>query len=64
VVEINPVTKAIEWQYADAPHQSFSHIADAAGSRLFEVTPKGETVWEYENTAFRTYRYPKPQARL
>jgi hypothetical protein len=73
VVEINPATKQIEWQYADTPHQSFycpfmgnaqrlangnTHITDAANGRLFEVTSKDEVVWEYVIPWFG--EYPKP----
>jgi hypothetical protein len=73
VVEIHPVTKAIEWQYADTPHQSFycpfmgnaqrlwngnTHITDAASGRLFEVTANGEVVWEYIIPFFG--EYPEP----
>src|SRR5207244_2430851 len=71
VVEINPVSKAIVWQYADTPRQAFycpfmgnaqqlwngnTHITDAAAGRLFEVTPKGETVWEYVIPFFNEYQ--------
>ncbi len=70
IVEINPVTKAIEWQYADTPHSSFycpfmgnaqrlangnTHITDAASGRLFEVTSKGDVVWEYVIPFFGEY---------
>jgi hypothetical protein len=70
IVEINPATKAIEWQYADTPHSSFycpfmgnaqrlwngnTHITDAASGRLFEVTPKGDVVWEYVIPFFGEY---------
>ncbi|MEO8131599.1 MAG: aryl-sulfate sulfotransferase, partial [Bryobacteraceae bacterium] len=70
VIEVNPATKAIEWQYTDAPRQSFycpfmgnaqrlwngnTHITDAAGGRLFEVTPTGQIVWEYVIPFFGEY---------
>lgn len=62
VIEINPLTKKIEWQYTDTPRQSFycpfmgnaqrlwngnTHVTDAASGRLFEVTAAGDVVWEY-----------------
>ena len=70
VVEINPATKAIDWQYTDTPRQSFycpfvgnaqrlwngnTHITDAANGRLFEVTPQGRIVWEYVIPFFGEY---------
>ncbi len=70
VVEINPATKAIEWQYTDTPRQSFycpfmgnaqrlwngnTHITDAASGRLFEVTAQGRIVWEYVIPFFGEY---------
>jgi hypothetical protein len=77
VVEINPTTKAIAWQYTDTPRQSFycpfmgnaqrlsngnTHITDAAGGRLFEVTAKGEVVWEYVIPFFG--QYPGPAGKI
>jgi len=73
VVEINPTTKAIEWQYADAPHSSFycpfignaqrlwngnTHFTDATS--VLEVTPKRDVVWEYVIPFFG--EYPAPQS--
>lgn len=64
VIEVNPKDDAIVWQYAsDPPEQFFSgHVSGAdrlpggtvlicegAGGRVFEVTPAGETVWEWVN---------------
>ena len=70
IVEINPLTKAIEWQYADTPRSSFycpfmgnaqrlwngnTHITDAASGRLFEVTAGGDVLWEYVIPFFGEY---------
>lgn len=85
VVEFDPETRETVWQYrAPAPLSFFSpHISGAqrlwsgntlicsgGQGRLFEVTPEGETVWEYVapiqrqdpewgdfNWVFRAYRY-------
>ena len=62
VIEVNPKDNAIVWQYeADPPYSFFSsHISGAerqpggnvlicegGSGRIFEITPKGETVWEW-----------------
>jgi len=84
VVEVDPATGNVVWEYSgDPPEQFFSgHISGAerqpngnvlicegASGRVFEVTRRGETVWEWTtpftvNTAgrvrawvFRAYRY-------
>jgi len=64
VVEVNPKTGEIEWEYKDNPPQRFySHfisgcqrlpngntlICDGANGRLFEVTRDKEIVWEFNN---------------
>ena len=64
VLEVNPRTNEIEWQYTGDPAISFYsfHISGAerqpngntlvtegAPGRLFEVTHDGEIVWEYVN---------------
>jgi hypothetical protein len=91
VVEIDPATSAVVWEFGgDPPEQFFSgHISGAerqpngnvlvcegASGRLFEVTRRGETVWEWvtpfvANTAgrmrawiFRAHRYAPDQAGL
>lgn len=63
VLEINPVSKELVWKYEDGT-RFFSHSAgsvqrlaggntfisqDADGYRMFEVTPAGEIVWEYQS---------------
>lgn len=61
IIEVNPVTRAIEWEYA-APGKFFSSGAGAAqrlangntlisedkSGRVFEVTTEGEVVWQVE----------------
>ena len=64
VIEFDPETQAITWQYAgDARHPLASGVRSAQqrlpngntliteleGGRLLEVTPAGEIVWEYLN---------------
>jgi hypothetical protein len=71
VLEINPVTNQIVWQYSgvdsDRAFWSFGSsfissarrlpngntlIDEGMNGRLFQVTPKGEIVWEYINPYF------------
>ncbi len=62
VVEIDPATSAVAWEYTgDPPEQFFSgHISSAerlpngnvlvcegTSARIFEITRRGETVWEW-----------------
>jgi hypothetical protein len=64
VVEVNPKTKEIEWEYKeDPPRRFYSHfisgcqrlpngntlICEGANGRLFEVTRDKEIVWEFNN---------------
>ena len=64
IVEVDPATDQIHWQYQGAPAISFysynissaerqpngnTLICEGAPGRLFEVTPRGEIVWEYIN---------------
>ena len=64
VLELDPVTEQIVWEYkADPPEDFFSpargsnqrlpngntFIAESDFGRLFEVTPDGELVWEFRN---------------
>ncbi len=66
VLEIDPVTGAVEWEYAADPPESFytyekgsaqrlpngnTLICDGDNGRAFEVTREGETVWEWLNPA-------------
>jgi hypothetical protein len=65
VVEVDPRSDEIVWQYrAEKPEDFYSRaqgaaqrlpngntlITDSDSGLLFEVTPEGETVWEYRNT--------------
>ena len=64
IVEVDPETNEIHWQYLGAPPISFysynissaerqpnrnTLICEGAPGRMFEVTPRGEIVWEYIN---------------
>jgi len=85
IVEVNPETMEIVWEYEDGVPMNFysfacsgcqrlpngnTLICEAMMGRIFEVTPNGETVWEYVvpfyykhpflgalNFIFRAYRY-------
>ncbi len=67
VLEINPDTGGIEWEYkAEAPFGFFSAAGSGAGrlpngntlicdmpaGRIFEVTPEAEVVWEFINPIY------------
>lgn len=67
IVEVDPKTNEIHWQYLGAPPISFysynissaerqpngnTLICEGAPGRMFEVTPRGEIVWEYINPFF------------
>jgi hypothetical protein len=69
-LEFEPVTGKLAWQYADPCAPSFfspslagaqrlangnTFICESAFGRLFEVTPQGETVWEYSIPFFAEY---------
>jgi hypothetical protein len=62
VVEVDPATKQIVWQYSTPDRESFYSEARGSSQRLangntlvcnsghgqaFEVTPEGERVWEW-----------------
>ncbi len=64
VVEIDPTTKEVRWEYEGEPRDSFfsawrgsaqrlvngnTLICEADRGHAFEVTPEGETVWEFWN---------------
>jgi hypothetical protein len=76
VVEIDPATGRLVWEYADPMKPAFftpymgsaqrlwngnTHVTEAATGRLFEVTPAGEVVWEYVIPHFA--EYPDAAAR-
>jgi hypothetical protein len=65
IVELNPKTEKIVWEYAgDRPESFLSNykgscqklpngnilITEACKGRIFEITPSGTVVWEYYNT--------------
>ena len=62
VIELNPLTEEAVWQYTAEPREAFlsryisgaqrlpngnTLICEGANCHLFEVTPKGEVVWDY-----------------
>lgn len=64
VIELNPVTEEIEWEYKGDPPKSFwsptrgsaqrlpngnTLIAESDRGRVFEITRDGEIVWEFYN---------------
>jgi hypothetical protein len=64
VIEVDPRTGAIAWEYRDAPWQNFfsalmgsarrlpggnTFITEGLFGRMFQVTPAGEVAWEYVN---------------
>jgi len=71
VLEIDPATKELVWVYDRSLefHATYTSsaqrlangntlICESTGRRVFEVTPEGETVWEYVEGTPRSYRYP------
>ena len=67
VVEIDPGTNEIVWEYRDNPYFNFyssrisgarrmpngnTLITEGMFGRMFQVTPEGEVVWEYINPYF------------
>lgn len=73
IVEYEPITKDLVWKYVDPMPPAFfspymgsvqrlwngnTFICESAFGRLFEVTPEGETVWEYVIPDFA--EYPEP----
>ena len=64
VIELNPLTEEIEWEYIANPKEDFfsraisaaqrlpngnTLICEGGKSRLFEVTPEKEIVWQFIN---------------
>jgi hypothetical protein len=91
IVEVDRATKKIVWSYKSEMILGFysfmisgcerlpnlnTLITEGATGRLFEVTPEGETVWEYVSpwllpsrfgptaAVFRAYRIPEGDPRL
>jgi hypothetical protein len=71
VLELNPVTGEIEWEYVGTPPESFftyekgsaqrlpggnTLICEGDKGRAFEVTKEGEIVWEWVNPAAKFRR--------
>lgn len=71
VLEINPKTNKIEWEYKDKNpfafdssicggaqrlHNGNTLICESTKGRIFEVTPEKEIVWEFFNPFYSTYR--------
>ena len=69
VIEIDPKTNRIVWEYRDSPAYNFfsayisgarrlgngnTLITEGMFGRMFQVTPEGEVVWEYINPHFFT----------
>ncbi|MCI0789887.1 MAG: aryl sulfotransferase, partial [Chloroflexi bacterium] len=67
VVEIDPSSNQIVWEYADNPAYNFfspyisgarrlpngnTLITEGMFGRMFQVTPEGDVVWEYINPHF------------
>lgn len=67
VIEVDPKTKQIVWQYQDTPNYNFfspyisgarrlpngnTLITEGNFGRIFQVTPEGQVVWEYINPYF------------
>lgn len=75
VIEVNPKTEEIEWEYkANNPVDFYSTylagcqrlpngntlICEGAMGRIFEVTPSGELAWEYVIPFTDSYPEPNP----
>lgn len=70
VIELNPLTEQIEWEYTTEPKEDFfsqciagaqrlpngnNLICEGCKGRLFEVTPKKEIVWDFVNPFLAEY---------
>jgi len=77
VVELNPETREIVWQYAGYPKYTFNSpfisgaqrlwsgntlICEGQWGRIFEVTPDGEIVWEFISPHFVPDEPKKPES--
>jgi len=69
IIELNPVTQAIEWEYKSIPPEDFYSetrgsnqklangnilISDSRNGHAFEITTDGEIVWEFYNPEIKT----------
>ncbi len=79
VVEVDPRTRTIVWEYRAPDPRSFYSLSRGASQRLgngntlitesdrgrvFEVTPAGETVWEFVNPDLTEQREPGVIVRM
>ena len=79
VVEVNPVTREIVWEYQAPEKYSFYSATRGANQRLangntlitesdrgrvFEITPEGEIVWEFLNSNMTDKREPSVIVRM
>ncbi len=71
VLEVNPMTKELEWVYDKGLnfHSTYTSsaqrlwngntlICESVADRVFQVTPEGKTVWEHIAKTPRSYMYP------
>ena len=78
VLEIEPISGKIVWEYKGSPKESFyspsrgsnnrlkngnTLIAESDKGHLIEVTPKGKTVWEYWNSDYNKNKKRMPLYR-
>ena len=71
IIEVDPATKDVKWEYVANPPFAFftpnvssadrlpngnTFICEGLSGRLFEVTHKGETVWEWHSPFAHTVR--------
>ena len=77
ILEIDPATKETVWEYKGKPRHTFysphisgcqrlssgnTLICEGIWGRIFEVTPEGETVWNYVSPYFVSLDAPGPGA--
>lgn len=73
VIEFNPLNELVEWEYRADPKEAFfsraifgaqrlpngnTLICDGMNSRLFEITPEKEIVWEFINPYHKSNARP------
>jgi len=87
VIEVDPLTGDIEWEYTSKPKEDFlsryisgaqrlpngnTLICSGGQTRLFEVTPEGDVVWDFSypwheegalNSIYRCKRYSEEHCR-
>ena len=77
VLEIDPATKQTVWEYKGKPRHTFfsphisgcqrlasgnTLICEGVWGRIFEVTPEGDTVWDFVSPHFQPMDAPGPGA--